>query len=69
MGDSAHAAAARRPEPHEGVPGLRHGQPRVFWPWLLADEPVAATLGPQPAVIGAGVSCDGEGAPEFFAAS
>ena len=69
MGDPAHAAAAGRPEPDEGMPGLGHREPRVLCPGLATDEPVAATLGSQPAVIGAGVSCDGEGAPEFFAAS
>jgi hypothetical protein len=69
MGDPAHAAAARRPEPHEGVPGLGNGESRVLRPGFATDEPVAAALGPQAAFVGAGVSCDGEGAPEFFAAS
>ena len=69
MGDPAHPATAGRPEAHEGVPGLGNDESWVFWPGFATDEPVAAALGPQPAVIGAGVSGDGEGAPEFFAAS
>ncbi len=69
MGDPAHAAAAGRPEADEGMPGLGNGEPWVLRQRLATDEPVAAALGPQAAVIGAGVSCDGEGAPEFFAAS
>jgi hypothetical protein len=51
------------------MPGLRDDEPRVPRPGLAPDEPVAAAFGPQPAIIGAGVSGDGEGAPEFFAAS
>lgn len=69
MRDPAHAAAARGPEPHEGVPRLGNGKPRVLCPGLTADEPVAAPFGSQAAVVGAGVSSDGEGAPEFPSAS
>jgi hypothetical protein len=46
-------------------PGERVEIARVIEAGLAADEPVAAAFGPQAAVIGAGVSGDGEGAPEF----
>lgn len=69
MADSAHAAATHGPEPHESVPGLGDGKPRVVWPGLATDKPVATALGPQATAIGAGVSGDGEGAPEFPSAS
>jgi hypothetical protein len=69
MRDPAHAAAAGCPQPDEGMPWFWDGKPWVQWRGLAADEPVAAVSGSQAAVIGAGVSGDSEGAPEFFVAS
>jgi hypothetical protein len=51
------------------MPWFWDGKPWVQWRGLAADEPVAAVSGSQAAVIGAGVSGDSEGAPEFFVAS
>ena len=65
MGKAAHAGTARRPEADEVVPGGRNGQSRIAGHGLTRDQPFAAVIGRQPSVVGAGVSGDGEGAPEF----